>query len=179
MQWHAQPCNTMQYHAIPCNTMQYHAIQCNTMQYNAIPCNTMQYHAIPCNTMQYYAIPCNTMQEWQEWGRIERKPPNKHCCVLQHFLQDWGEHKDNHTFAWLRFWKWSLIKICVWTCDMNSTLARVRCAFGNVFSQLWQILVFEPTNEKPAVIFFLKRMLATKWGWCKEHGRQQVNTRGP
>ena len=27
--------------------------------------------------------------------------------------------------AWLRFWTWHLIKICVWTCDMNSTLGSV------------------------------------------------------
>ena len=24
--------------------------------------------------------------------------------------------------VWLRFWSWCLVKICVWTCDMNSTL---------------------------------------------------------
>ena len=27
--------------------------------------------------------------------------------------------------AWSRFWRWNLIKICVWTCDMNSTLGSV------------------------------------------------------
>ena len=27
--------------------------------------------------------------------------------------------------AWSRFWRWNLIKICVWACDMNSTLGSV------------------------------------------------------
>ena len=27
--------------------------------------------------------------------------------------------------AWSRFWRWNLIKICVWICDMNSTLGSV------------------------------------------------------
>ena len=27
--------------------------------------------------------------------------------------------------AWSRFWRWNLIKICVWTCNMNSTLGSV------------------------------------------------------
>ena len=27
--------------------------------------------------------------------------------------------------AWSRFWRWNLIKNCVWTCDMNSTLGSV------------------------------------------------------
>ena len=27
--------------------------------------------------------------------------------------------------AWSRFWRWNLINICVWTCDMNSTLGSV------------------------------------------------------
>ena len=27
--------------------------------------------------------------------------------------------------AYSRFWRWNLIKICVWTCDMNSTLGSV------------------------------------------------------
>ena len=49
--------------------------------------------------------------------------------------------------AWSRFWRWSLIKICVWTCDMTQffTLERwtqpsgVHCAFGNVFNGNWGI----------------------------------------
>ena len=27
--------------------------------------------------------------------------------------------------AWSRFWRWNLIKICVWTCDKNSTFGSV------------------------------------------------------
>ena len=27
--------------------------------------------------------------------------------------------------AWSRFWRWNSIKICVWTCDKNSTLGSV------------------------------------------------------
>ena len=27
--------------------------------------------------------------------------------------------------AWSRFWRWKLIKICVWICDMNSTLRSI------------------------------------------------------
>ena len=37
---------------------------------------------------------------------------------------------DFEVDAWSRFWKWNLIKICVWTWyELNP---RVRCAFGNV-----------------------------------------------
>ena len=32
---------------------------------------------------------------------------------------------DFEVDAWSRFWRWNLIKICVWTCDMNSTLGSV------------------------------------------------------
>ena len=32
---------------------------------------------------------------------------------------------DFEVDAWPRFWRWHLIKICVWTCDMNSTLGSV------------------------------------------------------
>ena len=32
---------------------------------------------------------------------------------------------DFEVDAWSRFWRWNLIKICVWTCDMNSTLVSV------------------------------------------------------
>ena len=34
---------------------------------------------------------------------------------------DWDFEID----AWSRFWRWNLINICVWTCDMNSTLGSV------------------------------------------------------
>ena len=32
---------------------------------------------------------------------------------------------DFEVDAWSRFWRWNMIKICVWTCDMNSTLGSV------------------------------------------------------
>ena len=32
---------------------------------------------------------------------------------------------DFEVDAYSRFWRWHLIKICVWTCDMNSTLRSV------------------------------------------------------
>ena len=32
---------------------------------------------------------------------------------------------DFEVDAWSRFWRWNLVKICVWTCDMNSTLGSV------------------------------------------------------
>ena len=32
---------------------------------------------------------------------------------------------DFEVDAWLGFWRWNLIKLCVWTCDMNSTLGTV------------------------------------------------------
>ena len=32
---------------------------------------------------------------------------------------------DFEVDAWSRFWRWNLIKICVWTCDKNSTLGSV------------------------------------------------------
>ena len=32
---------------------------------------------------------------------------------------------DFEVDAWSRFWRWNLIKICVWTCDMISTLRSV------------------------------------------------------
>ena len=32
---------------------------------------------------------------------------------------------DFEVDAWSRFWRWNLINICVWTCDMNSTLGSV------------------------------------------------------
>ena len=32
---------------------------------------------------------------------------------------------DFEVDAWSRFWKWNLIKICVWTCDIYSTLGSV------------------------------------------------------
>ena len=32
---------------------------------------------------------------------------------------------DFEVDAWLRFWRWNLTNICVWTCDMNSTLGSV------------------------------------------------------
>ena len=32
---------------------------------------------------------------------------------------------DFEVDAWSRFWRWIMIKICVWTCDMNSTLGSV------------------------------------------------------
>ena len=33
--------------------------------------------------------------------------------------------QDFEVDAWSRFWRWNLIKICVWTCDMNSILGFV------------------------------------------------------
>ena len=33
--------------------------------------------------------------------------------------------QDFEVDAWSRFWRWNMIKICVWTCDMNSTLGSV------------------------------------------------------
>ena len=33
--------------------------------------------------------------------------------------------RDFEVDDWSRFWKWNLIKICAWTCDMNSTLGSV------------------------------------------------------
>ena len=49
---------------------------------------------------------------------------------------------DFEVDAWSRFWRWNLIKICVWTCNINlkklllsaELNSRVRCAFGNVFA---------------------------------------------
>ena len=32
---------------------------------------------------------------------------------------------DFEVDAWSRFWRWNLVKICVWTCDMNSILGSV------------------------------------------------------
>ena len=32
---------------------------------------------------------------------------------------------DFEVDAWSRFLRWNLIKICIWTCDMNSTLGSV------------------------------------------------------
>ena len=32
---------------------------------------------------------------------------------------------DSEVDAWSRFWRWNSIKICFWTCDMNSTLGSV------------------------------------------------------
>ena len=40
---------------------------------------------------------------------------------------------DFEVDAWSRFLRWNLIKICIWTCDMNSTLGSVvpLAMFGN------------------------------------------------
>ena len=49
---------------------------------------------------------------------------------------------DFEVNAGSRFWRWNLIKICVWTCNINlkklllsaELNSRVRCVFGNVFA---------------------------------------------
>ena len=64
------------------------------------------------------------------------------CCQLLHIKSSIVEHSwktlpkaqrtrglsSYHKFknkSWSRFWRWNLIKICVLTCDMNSTLGSV------------------------------------------------------
>ena len=37
---------------------------------------------------------------------------------MERLMFGWDFEDD----AWSRFWRWNLIKICVWTCDKNSTL---------------------------------------------------------
>ena len=32
---------------------------------------------------------------------------------------------DFEVDAWSRFWRWNMTRVCVWTCDMNSTLGSV------------------------------------------------------
>ena len=40
---------------------------------------------------------------------------------MERLMFGWDFEDD----AWSRFWRWNLIKICVWTCDKNSTLGSV------------------------------------------------------
>ena len=71
--------------------------------------------------------------------------------------------------AWSRFLRWNLIKICVWTCDINSILGSVVplamfivlicrcnifCIFKTPFQEYWQIFLYSQTM---------------KVGWCKVH----------
>ena len=41
--------------------------------------------------------------------------------LLEMLMFGWDSEVD----VWSRFWRWNLIKIFVWTCDMNSTLGSV------------------------------------------------------
>ena len=38
-------------------------------------------------------------------------------CAHQPLMFDWDFEVD----AWSKFWRWNLLKICVWTCDMTKT----------------------------------------------------------
>ena len=76
---------------------------------------------------------------------------------------------DFEVDAWSRFLRWNLIKICVWTCDINSILGSVVplamfivlicrcnifCMFKTPFQEYWQIFLYSQTM---------------KVGWCKVH----------
>ena len=49
------------------------------------------------------------------WSRIWS------LCFMERLMFGWDFEVD----AWSRFWRWNMIKICVWTCDVNSTLGSV------------------------------------------------------
>ena len=59
---------------------------------------------------------------------------------------------DFEVDAWSRFWRWNLIKICVWTCDMT-----LRSYFGKMNSTLGSVV--------PLAMFFSSRTnpLITNW----------------
>ena len=44
--------------------------------------------------------------------------------------------------AWSRFWRWNLMKICVWTCDKNSTLGSVVPLAMFLFKNKWSYFAF-------------------------------------
>ena len=57
---------------------------------------------------------------------------------------------DFEVDAWSRFLGWNLIKICVWTCDMNSTLGSV-VPLAMFFSKAWKKLLYLMISQKIAL----------------------------
>ena len=70
--------------------------------------------------------------------------------------------------SWSRFWRWNLIKICVWTCNMNSTLGSVvPLAMFSLESQFRCIDRHgkQPQNESIGILSFLVLLLPSTIDW--------------
>ena len=69
---------------------------------------------------------------FRSWGLVKKL---NFCSDFEHkvwsrfwslsFMERLMFGLDFEVDAWSRFWRWKLIKICFWTCDLNSTLGSV------------------------------------------------------
>ena len=74
--------------------------------------------------------------------------------------------------TWSRFWTWNLIKICVWTCDKNSTLGSV--------VPLAMFRINMPTKSSPRTFTFKSNSLWRRWwGSRLPHTWRNHPTRSP
>ena len=84
---------------------------------------------------------------------------------------------DFEVDAWSRFWRWNLIKICVWTCDKNSTLGSVvpLAMFDfDTFPQLFSF--FYQSTALPFVWTLGASITASKFNWrMPEHSNRKDN----
>ena len=63
---------------------------------------------------------------------------------------------DFEVNAWSRFWRWNLIKICVWTCDMTYTCTQVTLVSWTQPSGplcLWQVFQPKPFMKRYQLVY--------------------------
>ena len=66
------------------------------------------------------------------------------------FMFSWDFEAD----AWSRLWRWNLIKLCVWTCDMNSPSGPLwlwQCFYHQPILQVLEVLFASPFSRFPVI----------------------------